>query len=53
MTLKKPYSLIKIKPKLGLEGKKAYLKRLKNKRLSKRKKQTKVVNFNIIKNEYF
>ncbi len=38
MTLKKPYSLIKIKPKLGLEGKKAYLKMLKNKRLSKRKK---------------
>ena len=38
MTLKKPYSLIKIKPKLGLEGTKAYLKRLKNKRLSKRKK---------------
>tara|TARA_Y100000401_G_scaffold59824_1_gene47487 strand:+ start:27 stop:143 length:117 start_codon:yes stop_codon:yes gene_type:complete len=38
MALKKPYSVIKIKPKLGLEGKKAYLKMLKNKRLNKRKK---------------
>ena len=38
MALKKPYSVIKIKPKTGLEGKKAYLKMLKNKRFSKRKK---------------
>ena len=39
MALKKPYSVIKsVKPKLGLEGKKAYLKMLKNKRLNKRKK---------------
>jgi hypothetical protein len=32
MTLKKPYSVIKIKPKKGLEGKKEYLRKLKNKR---------------------
>ena len=38
MALKKPYSVIKIKPKTGLEGKKAYLKMLKNKRFNKRKK---------------
>jgi hypothetical protein len=38
MTLKKPYSVLQIKPKKGLEGKKAYLKMLKNKRLNRRKK---------------
>ena len=39
MTLKEKIKVIKsVKPKLGLEGKKAYLKMLKNRRLSKRKK---------------
>jgi len=39
MTLKDKFAAIKsVKPKLGLEDTKAYLKRLKNKRLSKRKK---------------
>jgi hypothetical protein len=32
MTLKKLYSVIKIKPKLGSKDTKAYLKKLKNKR---------------------
>ena len=39
MTLEEKIKVIRsVKPKLGLEGKKAYLKRLKNKRLSQRKK---------------
>jgi hypothetical protein len=39
MTLKEKIKVIRsVKPKLGLEGKKAYLRMLKNKRLSKRKK---------------
>jgi hypothetical protein len=32
MTLKKPYSVIKIKPKLGSKDTKAYLKKLEKKR---------------------
>ena len=39
MALKKPYSVIKIKPKVGLEGKKAYLKMLKNKRQNGKRKK--------------
>jgi len=38
MTLRKPYSLFKPKPKLGLKDTKEYLKKLRNKRLNKRKK---------------
>jgi|1_EtaG_2_1085319.scaffolds.fasta_scaffold323184_2 hypothetical protein len=39
MTLEEKIKVIRgVKPKLGLEDTKAYLKRLKNKRLSKRKK---------------
>ena len=38
MTLKKPYSILKIKPILGTKKKDEYLEKLKKKRLSKRKK---------------
>jgi hypothetical protein len=38
MTLKKPYSVIKIKPTFGTKKTEEYLKKLKSKRLSKRKK---------------
>ena len=39
MTLKEKIKVIRsVKPKLGLEGKKAYLKMLKNKRFNRRKK---------------
>ena len=38
MTLKKPYSVIKIKPTFGTKKKDEYLEKLKKRRLSKRKK---------------
>ena len=38
MTLKKPYSILKIKPILGTKKKDEYLEKLEKKRLSKRKK---------------
>ena len=48
MTLKEKIKVIRsVKPKLGLEGKKAYLKMLKNKRFNKRKKQTMNIKINI------
>jgi hypothetical protein len=38
MTLKKPYSILKIKPILGTKKKDEYLEKLRKKRLNKRKK---------------